>query len=75
MEETQEEIPKLGLPPRVHLQIKQIWELWSMNVALAMSTWNDIAVAYWRQVYRQSDESYQDWRRSSMTERLAYEKR
>ena len=35
-------IPKLELPPKVHLQkaskIKHIWELWSMNVALAMST-------------------------------------
>ena len=41
-------IPKLELPPRVHLQkaskIKQIWEMWSVNVALAMSTWNDVAV-------------------------------
>ena len=46
-----------------------------MNVALAMSTWNDIAVTYWHQVYRQSEERYQDWRRSSMTERFAYEKR
>ena len=36
-------IPNLELPPRVHFQkackIKQIWELWSMNVALAMATW------------------------------------
>ena len=33
--------PKLEMPPKVHLQkaskIKQICELWSMNVALAMS--------------------------------------
>ena len=46
-------LPKLNLPPRVHLQkaskVKQIWELWSVNVALAMSTWNDVAVAYWHQ--------------------------
>ena len=72
-------ILKLELPPRVHLQkeskIKQIWELWSVNVALAMSTWNDVAVTYWHQVYHQSEESYRDWRRSSMTERFAYEKR
>ena len=72
-------IPKLELPPRVHLQkaskIKQIWELWPMNVALAMSTWNDVAVTFWHQVYRQSESSYQDWRRSSVTERFAYEKR
>ena len=46
-----------------------------MNVALAMSTWNDVAVAFWHQVYHhQSESSYQDWRRSSMTERFAYKK-
>ena len=37
-------IPKLELSPRVYLQkaskITHIWELWSMNVALTMSTWN-----------------------------------
>ena len=40
-----------------------------MNVPLAMSTWNDIAVTYsnWHQVYHQSEEIYQDWRRTSMT--------
>ena len=53
-------------------KIKQIWELWSMNVALAMSTWNDVAVTVW---HHQSESSYQDWRRSSMTERFAYERR
>ena len=41
---------KLDLPPRVHLQkaseIKQIWEIWSTNVALALSTSHDLAV--WR---------------------------
>ena len=67
-------IPKLELPSRAHLQkaskVKQIWELWSMNVALGMSTWKDIAVTYWHQVYRQSEESYQDWRRSSMTSHM-----
>ena len=72
-------LPKLDLPPRVHLQkaskVKQIWELWSVNVALAMSTWNDVAVAYWHQVYIQSEESYQHWRRSGMADRFAYEKR
>ena len=35
-------IPKLELHPRAHLhkasKIKQIWELWSMNVAVAMTT-------------------------------------
>ena len=45
------------LPPRIHLQkpskVKDIWELWSINVALAMSTWNDVAVAFWHQVYHQ----------------------
>ena len=39
-------LPKLDLPPRIHLQkaskVKQIWELSSVNVALAMSTWNDL---------------------------------
>ena len=54
-------IPKLELPPRVHLQkaskIKQIWELLSMNVALAMSTWNDVAVTFRHQAYHQSEES------------------
>ena len=72
-------LPKLELPPRVHLQeaskVKQMWELWSVGVASAMSTWNDVAVAFWHQVYHQSEESYQDWRRSCMTGRFAYEKR
>ena len=45
-----------------------------MVVALAMSTWNDVAVTFWHRVYRQSEDSCQDWRRSSMTERFAYEK-
>ena len=39
-------------------------------MALAMSTWNDVAVTFWHQVYHQSD-----WRQSSMTEGFAYEKR
>ena len=68
----------LELPPRVDLQkaskVKQIWELWSLNVALAMSTWNDVAVTYWQQVYHQSEESYQQWRRSGMADRFAYER-
>ena len=51
--------------------MKQIWELWSVNVALALSTWNDVAVTYWHQVYIQ----YQHWRRSGMADRFAYEKR
>ena len=72
-------LPKLDLLPRVHLQkaskVKQIWELWSVNVALAMSTWNDVAVTYWHQIYHQSEESYQDWRQSGMADRFAYEKR
>ena len=46
-----------------------------MSVALAMSTWNDVAVTFWHQVYHQSEESYQDWRQSSMTERFAHERR
>ena len=40
-----------------------------------MSTRNDVAVTYWRQVYLQSEDSYQQWRRLGMAERLAYEKR
>ena len=74
-------LPRLGPPGRLHLQkaskIKQIWELWSANVALAMSTWNDIdiAVTYWHQVYTQSEDSYQQWRQSGMADRFAYEKR
>ena len=71
-------LPKLAFPPRVHFQkaskVKQIWELWSMNVALAMSTWNDVSVSYWRQVYIQSEESYQHWLQSGMADRFAYEK-
>ena len=56
-------------------KVKQIWELWPVNVALAMSTWNDVAVTYWHQVYIQSEESHQDWRRSGLADRFAYEKR
>ena len=56
-------------------KVKQAWELWSVNVALATSTWNDVAVTYWHQVYHQSEESYQQWRRSGMADRFAYEKR
>ena len=40
-----------------------------------MSTWNDVAVTYWHQVYTQSEDSYQQWRRSGMADRFAYEKR
>ena len=54
--------------------MKQIWDLWSVNVVLAMSTC-DVAVTYWHQVYIQSEESYQRWRRSGMADRFAYEKR
>ena len=54
-------LPKLELRPRVHFQ--------------CCIGYVDIAVTYWHQVYHQSEESYQDWRRSSMTERFAYEKR
>ena len=72
-------IPRPEVTPRVHLQkaseIKKIWELWSMNVALAMSTWSDVTVIFWHQVDHQSDSGNQDWRRFSMTKRFAYEKR
>ena len=40
-----------------------------------MSTWNDVAVTNWHQVYTQSEDSYQQWRRSGMADRFAYEKR
>ena len=40
-----------------------------------MTTWNDVAVTYWHQVYIQSEESYQHWRRSGMADRFAYEER
>ena len=40
-------------PPRGQKasKVKQIWELWSVNVALAMSTWKDIAVTYYMSVF------------------------
>ena len=60
-------IPKLELPLQKANKIKQIWEMWSVNVALATSTWNDVAVTYWHQVYHQSEESNQNWRHSMAT--------
>ena len=35
---------------------------------------DDVAVTYWYQVYHQSEEGYQHWRRSGMADRFAYEK-
>ena len=40
-----------------------------------MSAWDDVAVACWHEVCHQSEESYEDWRRSGMADRFAYEKR
>ena len=44
-------LPKLDRPLRIHAQkasrIKQIWEIWSTNVAFALSTWHDLAVQHW----------------------------
>ena len=43
-------IPGLCLPVRARLQkasrVEQIWEMWSTGVALAMPTWNDVAVIF-----------------------------
>ena len=48
-------IPTLDLPPRIHTQkaskIKQVWETWCVQVALALSTWNSLAVPYWSDIY------------------------
>ena len=52
-------IPKLDLPPRIHTQkaskSRQIWETWCVQVALALSTWNSLAVPYWSDIYGQAE--------------------
>ena len=52
-------LPKLDLPPRIHTQkaskIKQIWETWCVQAALALSTWNSLAVPYWSDIYGQAE--------------------
>ena len=72
-------IPKLDLPPRIHTQkaskIKQIWETWCVHVALALSTWNSLAVPYWSDIYGQAERDYEKWRKSTMTARYKHETR
>ena len=62
--------PKLDLPPRTHTQkaskIKQIWETWCVQVALALSTWTSLAVPYWSDVYGQAEQDYEKWRKSTI---------
>ena len=52
-------LPNLDLPPCACLQkaskVKQIWAIWFTNVALALSTWHDLAVQYWQQIYGDSE--------------------
>ena len=57
-------LPKLDLPPRVHLQKACQADLGIVvvSVALAMSTWNSFDVD-WHQVSSQSEYIYQQWRR------------
>ena len=72
-------IPKLDLPPRIHTQkaskIKQIWETWCVQVALALSTWNSLAVPYWSDIYGRAERDYEKWRKSTMTARYKHETR
>ena len=72
-------IPKLDLPPRIHTQkaskIKQIWETWCVQVALALSTWNSLAVPYWSDIYGQAERDYEKWRKSTMSARYKHESR
>ena len=72
-------IPKLDLPPRIHTQkaskIKQIWETWCVQVALALSTWNSLAVPYWSDIYGRAERDYEKWRKSTMTARHKHETR
>ena len=72
-------IPKLDLPPRIHTQkaskIKQIWETWCVQVALALSTWNSLAVPYWSDIYGRAERDYEKWRESNMSARYKHETR
>ena len=72
-------IPKLDLPSRIHTQkaskIKQIWETWCVQVALALSTWNSLAVPYWSDIYGRAERDYEQWRKSTMTARHKHETR
>ena len=42
---------------------------------MAMSTWNDVAVAFWQQVYVECEQQYEVWRWSSMGERCVWKTR
>ena len=72
-------IPKLDLPPRIRTQkaskIKQIWETWCVQVALALPTWNSLAVPYWSDIYGRAERDYEKWRKSTMTARYKHETR
>ena len=72
-------IPKLDLPPRIHTQkaskSKQIWETWCVQVALALSTWNSLAVPYWSDICGQAERDYEKWRKSTMSARKKHETR
>ena len=72
-------IPKLDLPPRIHTQkaskIKQIWETWCVQVALALSTWNSLAVPYRSDIYGRAERDYEQWRKSTMSARYKHETR
>ena len=72
-------IPKLDLSPRIHTQkasnIKQIWETWCVQGALALSTWNSLAVPYWSDMYGQAERDYEKWRKSTMSARYKHESR
>ena len=72
-------IPKLDLPPRIHTQkaskIKQIWETCCIQVALALSTWNSLAVPYWSDIYGQAERDYEKWCKSTMNARYKHETR
>ena len=63
-------IPKLDLPPRIHTQkaskIKQIWETWCVQVALALSTWNSLAVPYWSDIYGRAERDYEKFQKGQM---------
>ena len=70
---------QLDLPPRIHTQkaskIKQIWETWCVQVALALSTWSSLAVPYWRDICGQAERDYEKWRKSTMSARYKHETR
>ena len=46
-----------------------------MQVALALSTWNSLAVPYWSDIYGQAERDYEKWRKSTMSARYKHETR